>query len=397
MSHKDYYEEKFMNCQQRKGSTDHDLTRRGILGMTVAGLAAGVLMPRPAYGAGPEKRKARRPVLHATDLFRPHGDPDDHWDLACVYALALRGDLDLKGVVIDYPRPERNPDTAAVAQMNLMTGTYVPIAVGSGLAMKSRQDTQAEAPARDLQGVRMLLEVLEQSPQPVVINILGGCRDVAVAGKRNPDLFAQKCAGIYLNAGTGSPKLTPSSRPEYNVTVDKASYAALFDLPCPVYWMPCFEDLESRGGQAVREYGTYYRFQQKEILPHLSEMAQNYFAYMLGRYADSNWFRYLTGQRDEALLTKVGNDYRNMWCTGGFLHAAGYTVSRNGTIMSLDDASDSPVFTFDPIDVTCDDAGLTRWTPAPGTTNRFIFHVRDLQNYQAAMTEAMRSRLKALP
>jgi hypothetical protein len=31
------------------------------------------------------------PTLHQTDLFRPHADPDDHWDLACVYALAAHG------------------------------------------------------------------------------------------------------------------------------------------------------------------------------------------------------------------------------------------------------------------------------------------------------------------
>lgn len=30
------------------------------------------------------------PLIHQTDLFRPHFDPDDHWDLACVFALAAR-------------------------------------------------------------------------------------------------------------------------------------------------------------------------------------------------------------------------------------------------------------------------------------------------------------------
>ena len=26
-------------------------------------------------------------TIHETDLFRPHGDPDDHFDLACQFAL----------------------------------------------------------------------------------------------------------------------------------------------------------------------------------------------------------------------------------------------------------------------------------------------------------------------
>ena len=32
------------------------------------------------------------PVIHVTDLHRPHVDPDDHWDLACVFALAYAGE-----------------------------------------------------------------------------------------------------------------------------------------------------------------------------------------------------------------------------------------------------------------------------------------------------------------
>lgn len=43
------------------------------------------------------------PVFHETDLFRPHEDPDDHWDLACQFALAKRGLIDFQGVLIDFP------------------------------------------------------------------------------------------------------------------------------------------------------------------------------------------------------------------------------------------------------------------------------------------------------
>ncbi|MGX9182146.1 hypothetical protein [Mesorhizobium sp. BHbdii] len=47
-------------------------------------------------------------LLHQTELFRPYADPDDHWDLACVYALAAAGLLDLGGVLVDVP-PEDLP------------------------------------------------------------------------------------------------------------------------------------------------------------------------------------------------------------------------------------------------------------------------------------------------
>jgi inosine-uridine nucleoside N-ribohydrolase len=322
------------------------------------------------YGDIPEKKGLKIPVLHTTDLFRPHMDPDDHWDLACIYALAHRGDIDLKGILIDHPpRKDRNPDTIAVTQMNLICGILAPAAVGSPHPLESRNDTQPNASSTDHHGVQMVLNILRESPQPVVINILGSSRDVAIAGKRNPDLFVAKCAAIYLNAGIGSPKMSLASKLEYNVTLDKFAYASIFDLPCPVYWMPCFEEMESRTKQVVREYGTHYRFRQDEILPHLSETVQNYFAYMFGRYTDHNWLHYLKGKNDKALLSKVGSTYRHMWCTGGFLHAAGHTVLRSGKIVSLDEKPNLP---------------------------RFIFHVRDSEKYQSAMTKAMKSLLMAL-
>jgi hypothetical protein len=299
----------------QEGTKVEKIDRRTVLGMTAAGLAGGFLRPGLAYGNESEKVVKKTPMLHVTDLFRPHVDPDDHWDLACVYALACRGDIDLKGVLIDHPPGSadgRNPDIAAVAQMNLIAGTYAPVAVGSGLPMKSRDDVQKYASPADRHGVGMVLDVLRKSPEPVVINILGSSRDVAIAGKKEPELFKTKCAAIYLNAGTGSPKMSPASKPEYNVTLERYAFAAIFDLPCPVYWMPCFEELEPGGQQEIREYGTHYKFRQDQILPGLPDMVQNYFAYMFGKYTDSNWLGYLEGTKDEALLSKVGSMDRQM-------------------------------------------------------------------------------------
>ena len=376
------------------------VSRRQILGVAAAGLTTGILNSRYARGNDPTKKKQQIPVLHVTDLFRPHMDPDDHWDLACVYALAHRGDIDLKGVLIDHPpknRSDRNPDITAVAQMNLICNLFVPTGVGSPHPLKSRNDIQAYASDTDHHGVRMILNTLQQSPGPVVINILGSSRDVAIAGKKKPDLFEAKCAAIYLNAGTGSPNMGPASKLEYNVTLGKFAYAAIFDLPSPVYWMPCFEEMETRREQSIREYGTHYEFQQDRILPHLSQNVQNYFAYMFGKYTDHNWLHYLKGPRDQALLSKVGGMTRHMWCTAGFFHAAGYTVTTDGKIVRLDEKPDQPVFTFDPIKIRCSDNGVTQWTPDDSSKHRFIFHVRDLDRYQSAMTKAMKSLLMTLP
>ena len=376
------------------------IDRRQVLGMTAGGLATSILGRTQTYAETGRRNTKRTPVLHVTDLFRPHMDPDDHWDLACVYALAHRGDIELKGILIDHPPPDsggRNPDIAAVAQMNLIAGIAVPVAVGSPLPLRSRDDVQTYASPADHHGVMMVLDVLKKSPEPVIINILGSSRDIAIAGKKAPDLFASKCAAIYLNAGTGSPAMSSESKLEYNVTLDRHAFAAVFDLPCPVYWMPCFEDMETRRERPIREFGTHYKFRQSEILPRLSEMVRNYFAYMFGRRMDHNWLEYLRAPADETLLSRFASMDRHMWCTGGLLHAAGYAVSRDGKMLTLVGEFDSSVSSFDAIRAKCDDQGLTKWQHDGNSKDRFILHVQEIGHYQSAMTGAMKELLTGLP
>ncbi len=85
----------------------------------------------------------------------------------------------------------------AGAQMNYITGLHVPVSVGTPCPMRSRNDSQPDASASDHVGINMVLDILRRSPEPVVINVIGSCRDIAVAGKKAPQLFADKCAAIY--------------------------------------------------------------------------------------------------------------------------------------------------------------------------------------------------------
>jgi hypothetical protein len=384
------------------------LSRRDLLAAVAAGGVA-TCCGRTALGSEPPK-KAKAAMVQVTDLFRPFADPDDHWDLACTYALAVRGDVDLLGVIIDYPpRVDFDPDVQAVAQMNYLTGRAAPVVFGSPRRIEPGDVDRPENKAV-LGGMRALLDILRRSERPVTINVLGSSRDVALAGRLEPKLFAEKCAGVYLNAGSGTPDKALAARLEYNVELDPASYAGIFELPCPVYWMPCF-DVEP-GPQnepfAVGPYGTYYKFQQKRILPRLSPRVQNYFAFVFKqgfpeqsrqKQAESlrpNWLHYLEGPNDRELLARQGEQYRNMWCTAGFLYAAGLGVDVEGRILPLGEVQ-SPVFTFDPVRVKCDAKGVTTWTSDPTSRSRFLFHVRDQSRYESAMTTAMRTLLSALP
>lgn len=387
-----------------QGDFEQSSTRRHFLANLASGGVAVALSQNQTRGETAAARTDSVPMLHATDLYRPHADPDDHWDLASVYALDYQGRVELKGVMIDFPPPGQllNPDVMAVAQMNYLTGRAVPVMTGSPRVIAREQAGTAAAQA-DLVGARAMLEILRRSPRPVVINIVGSARDVALASKLEPQLFAAKCGGIYLNAGSGSQDKAKAAQLEYNVSLDSASYAAIFQLPCPIYWMPCFEYAKDHN---VAEWGTYYRFRHDDVLPFLSDRLQSYFALMYkhGEVARESqavrgpqwdWLSYLTKPKDAELLAKQGPKFRNMWCTAGFLHAVGLTVSPDGRIVPRGEATDA-VFSFDPIHVRCAPNGITEWTPDATARDRYIFHVRDLKNYQSAMTSALKSLLKTL-
>lgn len=340
------------------------------------------------------------PTLHVTDLFRPHNDPDDHWDLATQYALAWQGKVDLRGVMIDYPQPGRSnaPDICAVAQMNHITAQAVPVVVGCP-RVPTENELRTGTALADMAGVRAFLEWMRCSPRPVTIHILGTCRDVALAMRLDRNLFAQRCAAIYLNAGCGTRDREKARQLEWNVRLDPASYAAIFEAPCPVYWLPCFEVAPGpRDTPRVSEYGSFYRFRQSEILPQLSDRVQNFFLFMYarGKIPDGFWLEQLTAPVNADAIAAQGTRDRNMWCTAGFLHAAGLTVNKAGEILLKDSARD-PVFVFEPIRVKCSAAGMTEWTKDPQSKNRFILRVTDVERYPAAMTSALKSLLTKLP
>jgi hypothetical protein len=381
------------------------LSRRWFLQATAlaAGASPGLAASLPG---GPGDGSGGQAVVHTTDLFRPYGDPDDHWDLATQFALAYQHRIRLQAVMIDFPpafRGKVDPDVAAVAQMSYLTGKLVPIMVGCPRKMATRDDTLPAASPRELGGVLSLVQILRDAPQPIAIHIVGTTNDVALAARRAPRLFAEKCAAIYLNAGSGTTDPVRRRKLEYNVRLNPASYAALFDLPCPIYWLPCFEEADDFRGPAA--YGTYYRFRHADVLPHLSPTLQNYFAEMYrdGQPASrqagprTRWLETLLGPRDEALLADEANQYRNMWSTAGFFHGAGLTVLGDGQLVALSAAGDRAVYEFQPVHVQCSDEGVTEWRHADGVTNHHLFHVRDTQRYAAAMTAALRSLLAVIP
>lgn len=335
-------------------------------------------------------------VIYQTDLYHPHEDPDDHYDLAVLFSLAVQGFIELADIIIDFPPSHCKGDPAinAVEQIKYISGMDASMHIGTLVPMRSREDTQLDIPKSRLGAVERIAAVLRQSPRKVYIIIVGGCSEVAIAGKRYPELFKNKCAGVLLNAGSG---LNQEGCPlEYNVKLNPIAYSAVFDLNCPVYWFPCFHLIEKTGNAIPGEYATFYQFRQSDIFKCLSDNMKNYFLYMLDKSTDPKYIRYIDGSPSEDMIKKYGALYRNMWSTASLLYAAGKAVREDGSLVDYKFNDQNALYTMEAVRVTCSAEGITSWEYDNSSTDRFIFHIKQLENYKAAMTRALSNILVKL-
>ncbi|MBF8248898.1 MAG: hypothetical protein HW374_1698 [Bacteroidetes bacterium] len=77
----------------------------------------------------------------------------------------------------------------------------------------------------------------------------------------------------------------------------------------------------------------------------------NYLLFMLSRDTSSRWLRALESEPDPELLKKFSALERAMWCTAGFLHAAGLCVDTQGNVKTNSERMKDPLFVFEPVEV----------------------------------------------
>lgn len=330
-------------------------------------------------------------VLHQTDLFHPHGDPDDHFDLATLFALVLRKTIDLRGIVLDFPPEHRkgDPDVLAIAQLNRLCGTFVPVAVGASAPMQSRTDSLSELSNSETTAVRLITQTLEEAKTPIRISCVGSATDIAVAALRNPDLFAKKCSGIYLDAGAAFDNPDHPEMLEFNVKLNPKAYAAMFDLPCPLFWFPCWNRVEIRESE---EWGTFYWLEHRDSLKGISIGLSGFFEYMFSQTADSQWLKSILREPNQDVWELILQRKRGMWSTASLLYLADLTVTKEGDIVPVSEiAPKDELYRMEFIDVECCDEGRTNWKISETPTNRQIFHLLDPKVYPDAMTKAIHS------
>jgi hypothetical protein len=249
------------------------------------------------------------PFIHSTDICHPHDDPDDHYDLACLFALA---EFDIKGIILDLgehqaARPGRPP----VEQMMHITGRRAPYAIGLNKPLRSPDDKALDEDGKFQGGVDLLLSLLRSSSDKVVLHCTGSSRDLAAAFNRQPQLFREKVKAIYIEAGNGP----GGEQNEYNVLLSPLAYLRLLESGLPVYWCPCF----GKDG-----YGTYYEADQPTVVGACARPVQNYFVYCLAKSKEDPIAFLNSGPHP------LPTGKRAMWCTAPMLHAAGRKIYQRG-------------------------------------------------------------------
>jgi hypothetical protein len=391
-----------------------DLTRRELIrrtGILVAGGAlvpggirravAGTTSPNRPGGAGarggPPPTSRKVPLIHTTDLYDPPQDPDDQIDLATVFALE---EYDVRGVVLDvtekflHPEPEgwdiaRRPGSASVMAMERLTGRSIPVAQGPHHPLVDPRDTCEDAPEEEQSGIQLILQLLEASPEPVVISVTGSPRALTAANNREPALLREKTRAVLLNAGsTGGPKV------EWNVGLDPRAFIGLWRSDLPILWFPPGTDTGAFDPADGR--GTYYRAPQAELFEDLSPALRSYLADTLTGALPSGASH--TPAEDDTRWRSILRQTRNLWCTASLVMGAGRVLAeaeRGWRFVPTEALGSGTVWPWrlDPIRASVDAEGRVHWGTTKADTGRWIFGRAPGSGFGHAMTEALNALL----
>ncbi|MBE6657941.1 MAG: hypothetical protein E7604_05790 [Ruminococcaceae bacterium] len=335
-------------------------------------------------------------VIHTTDCFHPHNDPDDHFDLALQYALAAMGHLSLDGVIIDHPSRSQGgpyaPAAAACAQLGMLSGVTVPVTVGAAVGTRCIGDTLEDLGIHGTRGADEILRVLRRNPEKTALVMVGEASDIAAAVSKAPELFREKCAGIYLVAGTASHP--DGIEREWNVMCGRAAYITVMRAPCPVYWCPCFQAL-GEGGDYFGEHnfgensGLFFEA-QGPLFEAMPTRLRAFFSFMFEKSTDPLWLDALERtELSDAYHAETGR-MRRFYSTSAILHAAGLSADASGALVPTEDTR--AIFSYVPITASCDSDGVVRWTyaekPDPDSP-RCILHINDDPHFGGAMMRTM--------
>lgn len=329
------------------------------------------------------------PILYCTDLFHPYVDPDDHFNLATLFAIE---EFDIRGIVLENGVQQyRHPGKIPLEQMMRLTGRRIPYEIGLGEPLKTLDDDGRDQPDKFQNGVELILDVLRKSPEKVTIFTTGSLRDLAAAFNRDRKLFRQKAGRIYINIADSE------VRRDCNVDLDVHAWISIMRSGLSIYWCARHDGGDRTRG---RGYATWWQFPQHQLLMQSPVLLQKYFTYALSRVKGDNPLAYLSQPLSRQKMYRAfqrssshSHHQRSMWCTAPMLHAAGRKVvktAEGGWAILPDPVSDTAVtnaYTFIPVRVSVDDQGAAAidFQRQGDGQDMFLFKLIDMKTYDEVM------------
>ena len=136
--------------------------------------------------SAPPEGKRTVPVIYSTDLYHPHVDLDDHFDLVQLFALA---ELDIRGIILDINGNLGRSGRVAVDQMTALTGRKVRTAVGLKNRLRSPDDKAADPDDTEIGGLAEALLGRARRHVKAVPTATGRLAVIARPAPRTPSLM----------------------------------------------------------------------------------------------------------------------------------------------------------------------------------------------------------------
>jgi hypothetical protein len=341
------------------------------------------------------KQQGSVPIIYCTDLFHPHDDPDDHFDLATILSMS---ELDIKIIVLDQGEKQLlRPGKIPVSQMNRITGRKVPVAIGLGQKLKTPTDPGLDQKPEFQEGVAAILKALRSSATPVMVTTVGSVRDVVAAYNREPALFKAKVGRLLAFIGEAS----DSAFTEYNVELDPQAYIGLMRSGLPIYWVPCFDGgLWNNKGRA-----SFWKARHEDLLKNTSPELIQFFIFALDKER-TDPVSFLSSPVDEHRRARLFAQTRNLWCTailgalsgrrivfeGGRYRSVLPAKSRDGRDLAVN----NDLFGFSEVDISITDKAVIQYGRSKDSKRIMRFEVREMTKYAEGMTNLTNDMLSRL-
>lgn len=366
------------------------------------------------------------PIIDCTDLYHPHQDPGDNFDLIAAYGLP---EIDLRAIVLDVterfrraphertpeemaagvnPDGPREPGVIPVTQLNYIFKRAVPYGMSPFHAMNAPEDLMTEVGDFESSAIELILRTLREAEQPVDILIFCSCRSVAAAFNRDPELFRKKVHCIHLSVGNSCGdvfdldwnaakrlELRPGSPGylEWNVELDPHAFVALLRSGLNLAIYPCACE---RGPFAMDFFNSYYLLPDLGFVRDMAPELASYLCYAFYRKNRIDFLRAMAEQPPMEELDGLARRSHHVWESAVWQCVSGRKLVHR---------ADGSFCLLPPEELTADDheviselrncslevdpTGRFRFKLTDYPTRTRIYYREDPELYARAMSEAL--------